>query len=82
MLIGHGFYPIFAMSFELAFQRHRFEVNQHLVAEVMHVLLKSGQSASREEAVEKKNVHPYEYQKQQGDRALTSRATGFGTRDP
>ncbi|KAF3522489.1 hypothetical protein F2Q69_00047510 [Brassica cretica] len=28
------------------------EVNQHPVAEVMHVLLKSGQSASREEAVE------------------------------
>ncbi|KAF3522332.1 hypothetical protein F2Q69_00047511 [Brassica cretica] len=28
------------------------EVNQHHVAEVMHVLLKSGQSASREEAVE------------------------------
>ncbi|KAF3536088.1 hypothetical protein F2Q69_00019822 [Brassica cretica] len=30
----------------------RFEVNQHPVAEVMPVLLKSGQSASREEAVE------------------------------
>ncbi|KAF2568962.1 hypothetical protein F2Q68_00026514 [Brassica cretica] len=29
-----------------------FEVNHHPVAEVMHVLLKSGQSASREEAVE------------------------------
>ena len=27
-------------------------------------------------------VHPYEYQKQKGDMALTSRATGFGTRDP
>ncbi|KAF3553333.1 hypothetical protein F2Q69_00013077 [Brassica cretica] len=30
-----------------------FEVNQHPVAEVMPVLLKSGQHASREEAVEK-----------------------------
>ncbi|KAF3572770.1 hypothetical protein F2Q69_00058550 [Brassica cretica] len=30
----------------------RFEVNQHPVAEVMLVLLKSGQSASQEEAVE------------------------------
>ncbi|KAF3495000.1 hypothetical protein DY000_02052929 [Brassica cretica] len=39
-------------SFELAFQFHRFEVNQHPIAEVMHVLLKSGQSASQEEAVE------------------------------
>ncbi|KAF3572847.1 hypothetical protein F2Q69_00059767 [Brassica cretica] len=29
-----------------------FEVNQHPVAEVMPVVLKSGQSASREEAVE------------------------------
>ncbi|KAF3574931.1 hypothetical protein F2Q69_00058830 [Brassica cretica] len=70
----------------------------------MPVLLKSGQSASREEAIEemkdcrsmKKHwcyvrkeellqsppVHPYEYQKQQRDRDLTSRATGFGTRDP
>ncbi|KAF3500017.1 hypothetical protein F2Q69_00042191 [Brassica cretica] len=26
-------------------------------------------------------VHPYEYQKQQGDMALTGRATGFGTLD-
>ena len=42
--------------FKLAFQFHRFEVNQHPVAEVMPVLLKSGQSASREEAVEKRNV--------------------------
>ena len=43
--------------FELSFQCHRFEVNLHPVAEVMHVLLKSGQSASREEAIEemKKN---------------------------
>ncbi|KAF2618488.1 hypothetical protein F2Q68_00039570 [Brassica cretica] len=39
-------------SFELAFQCHRSEVNQHPVAEVMPVLLKSSQSASREEAVE------------------------------
>ncbi|KAF2593434.1 hypothetical protein F2Q70_00043340 [Brassica cretica] len=37
---------------ELAFQCHRFEVNQHHVADVMPVLLKSGQSVSREEAVE------------------------------
>ncbi|KAF2533251.1 hypothetical protein F2Q70_00029901 [Brassica cretica] len=39
-------------SFELAFQYHRFEVNQHPVADVMPVLLMSGQSASQEEAVE------------------------------
>ncbi|KAF3602959.1 hypothetical protein F2Q69_00034933 [Brassica cretica] len=39
-------------SFELAFQHQRFQVSQHPVAEVMYVLLKSGQSASREEAVE------------------------------
>ncbi|KAF3535714.1 hypothetical protein F2Q69_00022854 [Brassica cretica] len=32
--------------------RKRFEVHQHPVAEYMPVLLKSGQSASREEAVE------------------------------
>ena len=38
-------------NYELAFQFHRFEVNQHPIAEVMPVLLKSGQSASREEAV-------------------------------
>ena len=44
-------------SFELAFQCHRFEVNQHPVAEVMPVLLKSGQSASREEAAEKRKPH-------------------------
>ncbi|KAF3509073.1 hypothetical protein F2Q69_00005489 [Brassica cretica] len=43
-------------SFELAFQCHRFEVNQHPVAEVMPVVLRSGQYASREEAVEKRNV--------------------------
>ncbi|KAF2546548.1 hypothetical protein F2Q70_00022606 [Brassica cretica] len=43
-------------SFELAFQCHRFEVNQHPVAEVMPVLLKYGQSASREKTVEKRNV--------------------------
>ncbi|KAF3577176.1 hypothetical protein DY000_02032835 [Brassica cretica] len=39
-------------SFELAFQCHRFGVNQHPVAEVMPVLMKNGQSASQEEAVE------------------------------
>ncbi|KAF3554089.1 hypothetical protein F2Q69_00014042 [Brassica cretica] len=38
--------------FELVFQCRRFEVNQHHVADVMPVLLKSGHSASREEAVE------------------------------
>ncbi|KAG5374284.1 hypothetical protein IGI04_042397 [Brassica rapa subsp. trilocularis] len=41
-------------SFELGFQFYRSQVNQHLVAEVMPVLLKSGQSASREEAAEKR----------------------------
>ncbi|KAF2566043.1 hypothetical protein F2Q68_00026719 [Brassica cretica] len=40
------------VSFELAFQCRRFEVNQHTVAGVMPGLLKCGQSASREEAVE------------------------------
>ncbi|KAF3581412.1 hypothetical protein DY000_02031160 [Brassica cretica] len=40
------------VSFALAFQCHRFEVNQHPVAKVMHVSLKSGQSASQEEGVE------------------------------
>ncbi|KAF3607546.1 hypothetical protein DY000_02046882 [Brassica cretica] len=39
-------------SFELAFQCHRFEVNQHHVSDVMPVLLKSGQPALREKAVE------------------------------
>ncbi|WZZ44007.1 hypothetical protein YC2023_040266 [Brassica napus] len=39
-------------SFELAFQCLQFEVNQHPVANVMPVLLKSGQFASREKAVE------------------------------
>ncbi|KAF2549537.1 hypothetical protein F2Q70_00021751 [Brassica cretica] len=38
--------------FEFAFQLRQFEVNQHPVSEVMPVLLKSGQPASREEAVE------------------------------
>ena len=41
-------------SRELAFQCHRSQVIQHLVAEVMPVLLKSGQSASREKAAEKR----------------------------
>ncbi|KAF2618692.1 hypothetical protein F2Q68_00039238 [Brassica cretica] len=50
--------------FELAFQLHRFEVNQHPITEVIPVLLKSGQSASREEAVEemkdcRSTVHPW-----------------------
>ncbi|KAF3576609.1 hypothetical protein DY000_02032673 [Brassica cretica] len=40
---------------ELAFQCNRFEVNQHPVADVMPILLKSGQSASREEVVEEMN---------------------------
>ena len=38
--------------FELDFQCHRVEVNQNPVVEVIPVLLKRGQSASREEAVE------------------------------
>ncbi|KAF3486368.1 hypothetical protein F2Q69_00052339 [Brassica cretica] len=38
--------------FSLDFQFHWFEDNQHPVAEVMPVLLKTGQSASQEEAVE------------------------------
>ncbi|KAF3541686.1 hypothetical protein F2Q69_00021940 [Brassica cretica] len=38
-------------SIELDFQYHRFEVNQHHVANVMPVLLKSSQYASQEEAV-------------------------------
>ncbi|KAF3557430.1 hypothetical protein F2Q69_00012998 [Brassica cretica] len=42
--------------FELDFQFCRFEFNQHLGGEVMPVLLKSGKSASREEAVEKRNI--------------------------
>ncbi|KAF3531558.1 hypothetical protein DY000_02039759 [Brassica cretica] len=39
-------------SFELAFQCHQFEVNHHPVADVRPVLLKSGQSSLRGEAVE------------------------------
>ncbi|KAF2594062.1 hypothetical protein F2Q70_00043386 [Brassica cretica] len=42
--------------FELAFQCHQFGINQHPVADVIPVLLRSDQSASREEAVEKRNV--------------------------
>ena len=42
-------------SFELSFHCHWSEVNYHVVAEVMPVLLESGQSASREEAVENIN---------------------------
>nr|VDD23360.1 unnamed protein product [Brassica rapa] len=50
--------------FELGFQFNRFEVNKQHIADVMPVLLKSGQSASREEAVEemkdcRSTVHPY-----------------------
>ena len=50
-------------SFELAFQCRQCEVNHHPVAEVMLVLLKSGQSASREKVVEemkdcRSTVHP------------------------
>ncbi|KAG5384690.1 hypothetical protein IGI04_036160 [Brassica rapa subsp. trilocularis] len=41
-------------SFALDFQCHRSQVNQHPVAEVMPILLKSGQSASREEAAQKR----------------------------
>uniref|UniRef100_M4F780 Uncharacterized protein n=1 Tax=Brassica campestris TaxID=3711 RepID=M4F780_BRACM len=49
--------------FELPFQCHRFEVNQHPIADIMHALLNSGQSASRVEAVEemkdcRSTVHP------------------------
>ncbi|KAF3563241.1 hypothetical protein DY000_02016086 [Brassica cretica] len=39
-------------SFELDFKCHQFEVDQHPIAEVMSIVLKSGKSASREEAVE------------------------------
>ncbi|KAF2592145.1 hypothetical protein F2Q70_00043373 [Brassica cretica] len=39
-------------SFELAFQCDRIEVNHHPVAEVIPVLLKSGQSVSQEKTVE------------------------------
>ena len=38
--------------FALAFQCNRVEVSQHPISEVMLVLLKSGTSSSREEAVE------------------------------
>ncbi|KAF3523148.1 hypothetical protein F2Q69_00049650 [Brassica cretica] len=49
-------YFITRYIFELAFQCRQSEINQHPVAEVMSVLLMSGQSASREEAVEKRNI--------------------------
>jgi len=42
-------------SFELAFQCRWFEVNQHLVAKVMHVLLRNTHSVSRESAVDGTN---------------------------
>ncbi|KAF3503440.1 hypothetical protein F2Q69_00041063 [Brassica cretica] len=51
-LIYHEFYPLLSMSVGLDFKCHRFEVNQHSVAEVMPILLKSGQSASQGESVE------------------------------
>ncbi|KAF2578154.1 hypothetical protein F2Q70_00009102 [Brassica cretica] len=38
--------------FEISFQCRQFEVNQHPAADVMSILPKSGQSASREEVVE------------------------------
>ncbi|KAG5388809.1 hypothetical protein IGI04_030350, partial [Brassica rapa subsp. trilocularis] len=38
-------------SFELYFQCHWFEVNQTVRSDVMAILLKNGQSASRKEAV-------------------------------
>ncbi|KAF2589443.1 hypothetical protein F2Q70_00038423 [Brassica cretica] len=44
MVIDHGFYPLLPMVFH------------YPVADVMPVLLKSGQSASQEEAVEKRNI--------------------------
>ncbi|KAF2596446.1 hypothetical protein F2Q68_00009098 [Brassica cretica] len=44
--------PWILPTFSHDFQYRRSEVNQHPVAEVMPILLKSGQSASREEAVE------------------------------
>uniref|UniRef100_A0A0D3CQ49 Retrotransposon gag domain-containing protein n=1 Tax=Brassica oleracea var. oleracea TaxID=109376 RepID=A0A0D3CQ49_BRAOL len=42
-------------KFALAFQCHQSEVNQYPVADFMPVLLKSSQSATREEAVEEMN---------------------------
>ena len=41
-------------NIDLSFQWNRFEGNDHLVADVMPILLKSGQSALREEAAEKR----------------------------
>ncbi|KAF8107198.1 hypothetical protein N665_0125s0026 [Sinapis alba] len=51
----HDYYWPTMIIFELSFQFHRFEVNQHLRDKVMLVLLESGLSSSREEAVEKMN---------------------------
>uniref|UniRef100_A0A0D3CSV0 Uncharacterized protein n=1 Tax=Brassica oleracea var. oleracea TaxID=109376 RepID=A0A0D3CSV0_BRAOL len=56
-------------SFELDFQCRRFEVNQYHVAEVMPVLLKSDQSASREEAVEE--MKDYRSMKQHWCRSMS-----------
>ena len=52
------------LMFELDFLCRRFKVNQHSVANVIPVLLKCGQSASREDAVEemkgcRSTVHPW-----------------------
>ncbi|WZZ76395.1 hypothetical protein YC2023_087765 [Brassica napus] len=48
--------PWILPTFTHAFQCHRFGVNPTVRSEVMPVLLKSGQSASRKEAVEKMNA--------------------------
>ena len=57
--------------FELDFQFRRFEVNQHHVTNVMHVVLKSGQSASREEVVEE--MHECRSMKQHFHRSSDAR---------
>ncbi|KAF2608707.1 hypothetical protein F2Q68_00043121 [Brassica cretica] len=54
----------FFESFGLAFQFHQSEVNPTVRSEVMPILLKCGQSASREEAVKEMKerlsmVHPW-----------------------
>ncbi|KAG5393742.1 hypothetical protein IGI04_023705 [Brassica rapa subsp. trilocularis] len=57
--------------FQLAFQCYRFKVNQHPVEDVMSVLLRSGQSALREEAVENRNCRFY-YCSQKTDKSFSS----------
>ncbi|KAF3567398.1 hypothetical protein DY000_02014415 [Brassica cretica] len=52
LLLMETFPPLDCARILLAFQCRRFEVNQHPVADVIPILRKSGQSASREEAVE------------------------------